>query len=113
MEFSIVEGKRLNYLKYTSGGFRYTKYRELNGTIYLRCTLFKKSTCLAVTKICNNSDLLDVIKPHNHSISEYQADSIVLSYKIKRVAESSTDNLREIFNNECRSSVAGSTITFR
>ena len=112
MEFSIVEGKRLNSLNYTSGGFRYSKYRESNGIIYLRCTLFKKSACHRLAKICDNSNLLVISKPYNHSISEYQADSIVLSNKIKRLAESSTDNLREIFNNECRSSVAGSTITF-
>ena len=32
MEFSIVEGKKLNSLNYMSDGYRYNKYNESNGT---------------------------------------------------------------------------------
>ena len=58
-------------------------------------------------------DLLEITKTHNHSRSEYKSDSIILANKIKRAAESTTDNLRDVFNNECRYSSTGSSLTFK
>ena len=113
MEFSIVEGKRQNSLNYSSDGYRYVKYRESNGTIYLRCTLSKKWSCHGLAKISSTTNLLEVTKSHSHSKDDYKSESIVLSNSIKRSAEVSTENLREIFNNECRDSPAGCTLTFR
>ena len=45
MEFSIEEGMRLNSSNYICDGHRYTKYREVNEEIYLRCTLAKRCAC--------------------------------------------------------------------
>ena len=41
------------------------------------------------------------------------SDSIVLANRIKRTAESSTDGLREIFNNESRNAPGASSLTFK
>ena len=108
MKFSIVEGKRFNSLNYISDGYRYTKYRELNETIYLRCTLSKKCACHGLDNISSIMNQLEVTNSHNHS--RYQSDGIV---RVKRAAESSTDSLREIFNNECRDSHVGYTLTLK
>ena len=51
IDFSMEEGKRLNSLNYTSDGYRYTKYRELNETVYLRCTFAKRCACKGTAKI--------------------------------------------------------------
>ena len=73
MEFSIVEGKRLNSLNYTSDEYRYTKYRESNETVYLRCTLAKRCAYKESAKISSTSkDLLEITKAHNHSRAEYK-----------------------------------------
>ena len=77
MEFSIIEGKLFNSLNYLSDGYRYTKNRESNGNIYLRCTLAKQCNYLGFAKITAKRYLLDVTKAHNHSRSEYMPDSIV------------------------------------
>ena len=109
MEYSIVEGKRLNSLNYLSNGYRYSKNRESNSNIYLRCTLAKLCNCPGLANITATRSLLEVTNMHNHSRSEYMSDSIVLANRIKRVAESSTDGLREIFNNECRNTPGASS----
>ena len=113
MEFSIVEGKKLNSLNYMSDGYRYNKYNESNGTIYLRCTLARSHGCSATAKILDTGNLLIITKTHNHSQTEHQTDTIILANRIKRVAETSTENLREIFNTECRSSSGASSLSFK
>ena len=114
MDFSIEEGKRLNSLNYTSDGYRYTKYRESNETVYLRCTLAKRCACKGTAKISSTSkDLLEMTKAHNHSRIEHKSEIIILANRIKRAAAVSTDNLREVFNDECRNSSAGSSISFK
>ena len=100
MEFPIVEGERQNSLNYSSDGYRYVKYRESNGTIYHRCTLSKKWSCHGLAKISSTTNLFEVTKSHSHSKEDYKSESIVLSNRIKRSAEVSTENLREIFNNK-------------
>ena len=100
-------------MDYTSYGYRYTKYCKSNGTIYLRYTLSKKCGCHGLAKISGEINLLEVTNSHNHSRAEHHSDSIVLANRIKRSAESCTDYLREIFNNECRSSPVGCTLTFK
>ena len=113
MEFSIVEGKRLHSFNFTSERYRYTKYRESNGVVYLRCTLAKQCTCGGLAKVDTAVNLWGITREHNHSQDEYKSDSIVLANRIKRKAESSTDNLREMFNNESRNSSGASSLTFK
>ena len=52
-------------------------------------------------------------KAHNHSRIEYKSESIILANRIKRAAAVSTNNLREVFNDECRNSSAGSSISLK
>ena len=100
-------------MNYLSDGYRYSKNRESIGNIYLRCTLAKLCNCPALANITATRSLLEVTNMRNHSRSEYMSDSIVLANRIKRVAESSTDGLREIFNNECRNASGASSLTFK
>ena len=51
MEISIEEGKRLNSSNYICNGYRYTKYREVNEEIYLRCSLAKRYACNGLAKV--------------------------------------------------------------
>ena len=113
MQYSIFEGKRLNSLKNLKDGYRYSKSRESNCDIYFRCTLTKLCNCPGLANITATSSLFEVTNMHNHSPSEYMSDSIVLANRIKRAAESSTDGLREILNNECRNAPGESYLTFK
>ena len=113
MEFSIVEGKKLNSINYLSNGYRYVKYHENKGTIYLRCALAKKSGCGALAKVSTSENLLNTTKHHDHSQNEHNSESISLANQIKRAAEVSSENLREVFNTECRNSPGASSLTFK
>ena len=86
MEFSIVEGKKLNSINFMSDGYRYNKYNQSNGTIYLRCTLARSHGCSATAKILDAGNNLIITKTHNHSQTEHQTDTIILANRIKRVA---------------------------
>ena len=92
----MVEGKRLHSFNFTSEGYRYTKYRESDGIVYLRCTLAKQCTCGGLAKVDTAINLLGITREHNHSQDEYKSDSIVQANRIKRKADSSTDYLREM-----------------
>ena len=76
-------------------------------------SLAKRSNCPGLAKITATSSLLVVTNVHNHSRFEYMSDSIVLAKRIKRTAESFTDGLREIFNNESRNAPGASSLTFK
>ena len=95
MEYTTVEGKRLSSKNYHSQGFRYVKSRESSTTIYLKCGLFRSHSCPSFAKIDRISNLLEVMKIHNHSKDAHNSDRIVLCNNIKRGAEISTTNLRE------------------
>ena len=113
MEFSLIEGKRKCSWNYIAEGYRYTKNRENNGIIYLKCTLAKQCACNSSARVDARTKLLEVTRGHNHSQDEYKSDSIVLANRNKRSAMSSTDTLIEIFDDECRGSSAGSSLTFK
>ena len=92
MEFSVIEGKKET--NYIADGYRYNKNRENSGIIYLKCTLAKECSCNGLVKFDTRVNLLEITRAHNHSQSDYNFDSIVLANRIKRAAESSTENLR-------------------
>ena len=104
MEYSLVEGKKLNSKNYESEGFRYVKARECEGAIYLKCALFRTNSCPCIGRIDKTTCLIYSTHIHNHNVASYNAKKIVLSNIIKRKAEVSTSNLREIFNETCRES---------
>ena len=74
--------------------------------MYLRCTLAKQKGCLSLAKIYTPENLLKMTKNHSHSQSMIMTGSIILTNRI-------TDNLREVFNKECRDSQEGSFLTFK
>ena len=94
----MVEGKKSNSVNYISEGYRYVKYHENNCKIDIRCTLAKQKGCLSLAKIYKPENLLKMTKNHSNSQCDYGTDSIILTNRIKRAAELSTDNLREVFN---------------
>ena len=58
-----------------------------------------------VVKLTN---LFELTQSHNHPIESYNSNKIILSNKIKRKAENSTCDLREVFNVCCRDSEGAS-----
>ena len=113
MEYNTVEGKRLFSKNNYSQGYRYVKSRESSTIIHLKCALFRSHSCQSFAKIDKISNLLEVTKIHNHSECAHNSDKIVLCNNIKRGAEISTANLREIFNDCCRNSDVASSLTFK
>ena len=87
MEFSIVEGKKLNSINYLSDGYSYVKYHENKGKLYLRCALAKKFVCGALAKVSISENLLNITKHHDHSPNEHNSESISFANKTKRAAE--------------------------
>ena len=94
MEFSLIEGKRKCSWNYIAEGYRYTKNRENNSIIYLKCTLAKECACNSLARVDARINLLEVTRGHNHSQAEYKSDSIVLANRIKRFDVSATGSLR-------------------
>ena len=113
MEYSLVEGKKLNSTNYESEGFRYVKSRECETTIYLKCALFRTHSCLSIGRIDKITNLLEVTRVHTHDTESHNGKKILLSNAIKRKAEISTGNLREVFNETCRDADGASSVTFR
>ena len=109
----MFEGKYKNSSHYIADGYRYNKNCEYNGIIYLKCTLAKEYSCNGLAKFDTVVNLLEITRANNHCQSDHKSDSIVLANRIERAAESSTENSREILDNECRNSSAGSSLTFR
>ena len=56
MEYSIAEDKKLNS-KIMSEGFRYVQARECQGSIYLKCALFRTNSCPCIGRINKATDL--------------------------------------------------------
>ena len=101
MEYFLVEGKKLNSTNYECEGFRYVKSRECETTIYLKCALFRTLSCLSIGRIDKITNLLEVTRVHTHDTESHNCKKILLSNAIKRKAEISTGNLREVFNETC------------
>ena len=113
MEYSLVEGKKLNSNNYGCEGFHYVKCREYATTIYLKCALFRTNSCLSIGIIDKITNLLEVTRVHNHDSNSHNSKKILISNAIKRKAEISRGNLRELFNETCRGVDGASSVTFR
>ena len=113
MEYSIVEGKILNSKNYECQGYWYVKVRESPNSIFLNCALFRTHSCESFGKIDKLTDLFEVTNLHNHSVESHNKEKIILSNQIKRKAETTTCELKEIFNECCRDSIGASSVTFK
>ena len=65
MEYSLVEGKKLNSTNYESEGFRYVKSRECETTIYLKYALFRTHSCLSIGRIDKITNQFEVTRVHS------------------------------------------------
>ena len=113
MEYSLVEGKKLNSNNYGCEGFHYVKCREYATTIYLKGALFRTNSCLSIGIIDKITNLLEVTRVHNHDSNSHNSKKILISNAIKRKAEISRGNLLELFNETCRGVDGASSVTFR
>lgn len=103
--FTVEEGQRKNSTVYvSSNGFRYSKNRETDNTIFLRCCLHKSCSCKAGAVIDLNTNLLRTSSLHNDDLAKYGADLIQL--KVKQEAEKDSKNLRRVFDETTRSDSA-------
>ena len=87
MEYSIVEGKTLNY---ECQAYRYAKVRESPNSIFLKCALFRTHSSESFVKIDKLTDLFEVTNLHNHSVESHNKEKIILCNQIKRKAETTT-----------------------
>ena len=103
----------MNSKNYECQGFRYVKVRESQTSTFLRCALFRTHGCQSFGRIDKLTDLFEVTHLHNHCIESHNKNKITLSNQIKRKVETSTCDLREVFNDCCRDSIGASSVTFR
>ena len=89
----------------TTDGFKYSKYKVKENTTYLRCVL-SKNGCKGTAKLKLETNLIYPNSNHNHGngIEEYKSGVYELETKCKKMAESTQDNLRKIFDDETRTS---------
>ena len=113
MEYSTIEGKKLNSSNYECQGFRYVKSREYGNSIYFKCALFRSNSCTCTGMINKQTDLLEIKCPHNHDAAAHKSEKIIISNTIKSKAEISTVNLREVFNDSCREQNEAASVTFK
>ena len=75
--------------------------------------IIRTNSCPCIGRIDKATYLMNLTRIHNHDTASYNDKKIMLSNSIKRKAEVSTANLREIFNETCRESDGASSVTFR
>ena len=94
---------------YLSIGYRYTLTQIYVGNKYLRCTLWRTQpwNCTGKAFIYDDNNLLTNKQDHNHAHAVYNSETIKLRNKLKRAAENSTLNLREMFDDQTRDEEAG------
>ena len=113
MEYSIIEGRKLNSTNYECQSFRYVKSGEYGNSIYTKCALFRSNSCACTGKIDKRTNLLELNAQHNHGAAMHRSEKIIVSNTIKRKAEISSANLREVFNDTCRGLNEASSVTFK
>ena len=113
MEYSLIEGKKIHSKNYECQSFRYVKSREFGDSIYLKCALFRTKSCTCIGKINKKTNLFELTGAHNHDLAAFNSGKIFISNTVKRRAENSTTNLRELFNETCRESDEASSVTFK
>ena len=113
MEYSIIEGKKLNSINYECQGFRHVKCGEYGNSIYIKCALFRSNSCACTGKIDKQSNFLELNAQHNHDAAMHSSEKIIICNTIKRKAEVSSANLREVLNDSCRGLNEASSVTFK
>ena len=102
MEYSVVEGRKVNIVNYASGGFLYVKVCSSQSCTYVKCSLNRASGCPGYAHINHVSNTLNVTHEHVHDKNTYKNSEFALRNKLKRAAESSSEKLRQLFSDTCR-----------
>ena len=84
MEYTIIEGKKLNSTNYGCSGFRCVNARESKLSIYLKCALFRTHSCKCTGKINKYTNLLEISSVHDHEANANKDEKILISNQIKR-----------------------------
>ena len=100
-----------NFLKILTDGFKYSKYKVKENTTYLRCVL-SKNGCKGTAKLKLETNLIYPNSIHNHGIDEYKSGVYKLKTKCKKMAQTTQDNLGKIFDDETRTSLFATEISF-
>ena len=80
-------------------------------TTYLRCVL-SNNGCKGTSKLELETNLIYPNSIHNHGIDECKSGVYVLKTKCKKMAQTTQDNLRKIFDDETRTSLFATEISF-
>ena len=113
MAYSTIESNKLNYFNYEFEDFIYSNVRSNSKYRYLRCILYRKLKCKGFGKIDLYSNQFIPTQDHNHDTDAYKTQQIDLRNKLKRAAETSSDRLRDIFNDTCRNHQEAASISYR
>ena len=115
MEYKIIEGKKLGSRNFECEGYRFTLSSQSETSIYLRCTLWRcrERFCQGTGRIDRLLNLLYIKQIHNHTEAAYKSNIIALNNRLKRAAETSTDNLRHVFDDVTSTDQAGALVTYK
>ena len=93
--------------------FSVSKSGEYGNSIYTKCALFRSNSCACTGKIDKQTNLLELNAQSNHDAAMHRSEKIIVSNTIKRKAEVSSGNLREVSNDICRGLNEASSVTFK
>ena len=69
--------------------------------------------CPGTGRINLRNNLMNTNQIHNHTVATYKSNLIALNNKIKRAAEISTENLRQVFDDVTSTDHAGALVTYK
>ena len=78
MEYSLVEGKKLNSNNYECQGFRYVKSRVCETSIYLKRAVFRTHSCPSIGRFDKITNLLELTRVHNHDSDSHNCNKIMI-----------------------------------
>ena len=108
MEYRLLEGTRKNSVNYECNNFLYRKNSASENVIYVRCT---KSDCFGRGII--QGDRLTVKWGHSHPPEEdLDISAQIAKSQMKRRAENTATDLREIYDEECDNNVTAGTFSY-
>ena len=79
---------------------------------YVRCALNRSFGCPGYARIDYVTNTLITTSAHDHGEEVYKRGEYSLRNKLKRAAETSSERLREIFNETCREDPLKNMISF-
>ncbi|KAI6654473.1 hypothetical protein LOD99_869 [Oopsacas minuta] len=97
----------------TPDGFKYTQHKARPGVIYLRRVLHQKVKCKGSAKLNSESNTIYPLKHHNHLVSDYNTEVLVLKSKCVSAARSSRERLSKVFKDVVRDDPSAIDIPYK